>query len=328
MKHLKKILLLPLILLFTTLCVNAQLYVPSQPQQQQQYNPYQQQQYNPYQQQMSPEQMLVMQDQMMVQQFASRYPVDYRYTQLLDKVAANFNRGGNRVFRNYDTKNVQFVVLPGCFGYNAMALHQSIIVDSLLMDSLRKLAQGLVANGKFDTPYTHNLARSIVNQMQAIQSGRPNINFNNLENPFNLPESPRLNQQQQQKAAEYFEEMVAGVLSHEGSHAFLEHTKEKMLTQQQLWMQNQGKVNPQQLNNEINNYIAYSFTKNKEFEADSYAVRFLKACGYTPNGLGYWIMLGGLVEDYSGLSQTPDSQRTHPRSSERINNINKTWKSL
>ncbi len=327
MKNIRKILLLLVLLISTSLHAQAQLYVPSQ--QQQQYNQYQQQQqYNQYQRQMTPDQMLTMQDQMMVQQFAMKHPVDYRYTQLLDRISARFNSAGNRVFPNYDTKNVQYIVFVGPFGYNAVAFHQSIVIDSLLMDSLRKLAEGIAFYGKFDTEYTHNLARAILTQMSAMQSGRANINYNSTENPFNLPSPGQLSPQQQQTSAKYFEEMVAGFLSHEGTHAFLEHTKEKMIKQQSLWVQNQGKANPQELNRQINNYISYSFTKTKEFEADAYGVRLLKAAGYTPKGLIYWLELGGLLEDYTGASNTPADQRTHPTTRERVNNINRTWNSL
>ena len=347
MKNKFKPFIIALLFIFTiTFGASAQLYVPTQQQQQQQqYNPYQQQQYNPYQQQYNPYQQqqqynpyqqqppmgadaqLVMQDQMMVQQMCSRYPADYRYNQLLNNISSRFNQAGPRVFSNWNTKDVQYIVLAGPLGFNAVAFHQSIVIDSLLMDSLRKLAEGIAFYGKFDTPYTHSLAKVTLQRMQEMQSGRTQMNFNNLENPFNLPSAGNLTPQQQQMAARMFEEMVAGFLSHEGSHGFLEHTKEKMMTQQALWIKNQGKVEPQRLTQEITNYISKDFSKNKEFEADAYAARLLKASGYDKRGIIYWFQLGTLLEQYSGASQNP-AERTHPTGKQRTDNVNKVWNTL
>ena len=330
---LKLLLSLLLLLLTCSGTVFAQLYIPTQPQQQQQqYNPYQQQQYNPYQQQQQqqqqqqygPDAMLVMQDQMMVRQLCSRFPPDYRYNDLLNRISQRFNSAGPSVFPNWNTKDVQYIVLVGPFGFNAVAFHQSIVIDSLLMDSMRKLAEGITFYGRIDTSYTNELARAVLIKMQEFQSGRHQVNFNNLENPFNLPSLGNLNPSQQQKSARLFEEMVAGFLSHEGSHAFREHTKEKMLVQQNLWVQNQGKSDPQRLNQEITNYMSKDFSKAKEFEADAYGARLLKAAGYGKQGIIYWFQLGTMIEQCAGASQNP-AERTHPTGEQRIQNVNKVW---
>lgn len=329
-KSLKTLLSLLIMVLIYSGTACAQLYVPSQTQQQ--YNPYQQQQYppqqqynNPYQQQQyGPEAMLVMQDQMMVRQLCSRYPADYRYNELLNRISQRFNSAGPSVFPNWNSKDVQYVVLVGPLGFNAVAFHQSIVIDSLLMDSLRKLAEGIAFNGRIDTGYTNELARAVLAQMQGMQSGRTQVNFNNLENPFNLPSPGNLSPGQLQQSARLFEEMVAGFLAHEGSHAFREHTKEKMMVQQNLWLKNQGKSDPQRLNQEITNYMSKEYSKAKEFEADAYAARLLKASGYGKQGIIYWFQLGSAIELCAGASQNP-AERTHPTGEQRTQNVNKVW---
>ena len=146
--------------------------------------------------------------------------------------------------------------MPGVFGYNAVSFHKSIVIDSLLLEVDKRLAIGMAYYGKIDTPYTRQLAQATIRVWQQTNNGTLRLNQNNPYNPYNLPEIQGQLSPNQQKLAElYFEHLVAATLAHEGSHIFLEHTKQKMLTQQKLWQQGQGNMN------QIQQYINVNFTK-------------------------------------------------------------------
>lgn len=288
----------------------AQLYFPNQ------------RQYNQYNQYAPPansqlDAQLNYQDQMMVQQMAYINPPDARYEQFLNMISSKFNQAGGRVFQNYNSKDVRYVVLTGVFGFNAMALHRSIIIDSLLMDVMKRLAMGMAYYGKFNSDYTKTLASATLMTTGALKNRTANINTSNPENPFNLPSPPPLSQAQQQLAYKYFEELIAAVLAHEGSHAFLEHTKEKMLAQQALWRQGRGNQT------QIQQYINQDFTKEKELEADRYGAKLLKYSGYSINGMVAWFRFADLLELYSGTLNHPN--RTHPTGEQRIRQIKAAW---
>lgn len=260
---------------------------------------------------------LNMQDDMMVRQMAQSAPPDGRYEQFLNTISSKFNRAGGRVFRNYDSKDVRYVVLTGAFGFNAMALHKSIMIDSLLMDVMKRLARGMAYYGKFNTEYTRTLAQMAVGISMQMQNKTARINYQNPDNPFNLPEPGTLTPQQEALAAMYFEELVAAVLAHEGSHAFLEHTKEKMLTQQSLWQQGRG------TQQQIMQYMNSTYNKEKELDADSHGALLLKYAGYSKNGMITWFRFADLMEMITGTLYAPN--RTHPTGEERIRNINAVW---
>lgn len=299
----------------------------------QQYNPYQQQapyrqqapQYNPYQN-YTTDQLLTLQDQMMIQQMVMRYPMDYRYNNVLNAIMGRFNNAGRNVFRNFDAKDVNFIVLANPFGFNACAFHNSIVLDSLLMDTFKNLADGMAKYGTIDNDYVIGLAARSAQLHVAALQGRVIYSPQNMANPYNLPSCGPLTPQQQQKSLRYFEEMTAAILAHEASHAFLEHTKEKMLTQQKLILENQDK-NPQLVQMEVQKYMNQQFSHQKELEADAYGAKFVKASGYTKYGFLYWLKFAEIFEKTLGLPQSGPS-RTHPTSQTRIDSINRMWDSL
>ncbi|MDQ7822440.1 MAG: M48 family metalloprotease [Candidatus Eremiobacteraeota bacterium] len=268
------------------------------------------------------EQFLNWQDQMVLAQFAMYYPADYRYNTLLGAISTKFNEKGPEIFQNYG-KEVYFTVFVSSLGFNAVSFHRIVVFDSLLLDTLRKLAEGIAFYGTIDNEYSVQLAATVLRVGMAHQFGMLAGNYQNIENPFGLPSCGALTEEQKKEANSLFEEMAAAVMAHEASHAFLDHVKEKIKTQQMLWMYNQGKVDPRVLNSYINNYLNYNLSYSKELEADTYAARLLKAAGYSRNGFTHWLLFAGLLERMTG-SDT-QANRTHPTSVTRIRNVKNIW---
>lgn len=288
----------------------------------QQYQQFQYQQY----QQMDQDAQLNMQDQMMLQQLSMKGTVDYRYGQFLTRISQRFNQAGPTIYPNYNSKNVQYVVIAGVFGFNAMTLSRTIIIDSIQMDGFRRVAEGMAYYGGLNNQYCYALIQKLVQLSAIVNSGqRVPANYNNLENPFALPVIGSLNGAQQQTANILWEELVAANLAHEGSHAFREHTKHKLLKQRELWMQYGGRaVNQQQLSAQIAQYMGSTYSKATEFEADSYGVMLLKASGYPLRGFINWMKIAEIFERIAGTPQDP-SVRTHPTSAQRIQNAQNVW---
>ncbi len=253
--------------------------------------------------------------------------MDYRYTAFLNGISNRFNRAGPLVFHNYNNKDVQYVVIPGAVGLNAVAFHRSIIIDSIQMDTFRKISEGIVYYGTIHNPYTDAVLKKAYELNQIVNTGsRIPANYGNLENPFGFPTlSGNVNAATNPTAMKIFEEMVAANLAHEGAHAFREHNKNRLLMQQSLWMKYGGNSQNQQLlADQIKNYINTTFSKEMEYEADSYGVRLLKASGYSLNGFINWMIIGEKFENLMGVyGDFPG--RTHPTCPSRIQNAQKVW---
>lgn len=316
-RRLLTILLAAIIAACLTIPASAQLYVPHRS-----YRPGGQNSGygNGYSRQQQFDAQLNRQDAQMVMQMSQKYAPDHRYEQFLNRISSKFNYAGSKVFRNYDSKDVRYVVLCGALGFNALALHRSIILDSLLMDVMKFYAMGLAYYGKVDTGYTRALAQKTLFLQSCMQKGQVQPNFKDMDNPFGLPYPGKLDSRQAALAMEYYEEIIASVLAHEGSHAFLEHTKEKMLTQQKLW--SEGRATQQQ----IMQYVNVDMTRAKEFEADKNGVAMLYYSGYSINGMKAWFRFADIMEYYANSLYSPN--RTHPTGEERIEAINRTWDSL
>ncbi|GEM_PF-1660258 len=268
------------------------------------------------------ESLLDYQDRLVFTQFRYYYPRDFRFDRALEKISLVFNAHGEEVFSDYN-KEVYFVVFVSSLGFNAISFHKLVIFDSLLLDSLRHLADGIAVYGDTDNDYCRALALTVARIGVAHQFGVLLGNYTDRQNPYQLPVFQRLTSEQKQRADRLFEDMLAAVMAHEASHAFLNHVKEKMETSRTLWQNNQDRIDPRELNQYITNYINYTMSYQKELEADSFGARLMKASGYEKEGFIYWFQFSRLLEEILDVHE--NSTRTHPTAEVRIENINKVW---
>jgi hypothetical protein len=265
------------------------------------------------------------QDQMVLTQFSLHYIRDYRYDGLLNHISEKFNEKVSAIFPHYN-KEVYFSVFVSPLGFNACTWNKLIIFDSLLMDSLRKLSQGIACFGTMDNSYTRELAMKVLQRGEAQNFGRIAGNFTDGRNPFSLPSPETLTPEEQRHADLIFESMIAAVAAHEASHAFLDHIRDKLLLQKALSLYNQGKSDPEELNRYIDNYINYTLSNEKELEADTYAARLARASGYDIDGFIYWLQFCDILEELTGTRS--QQARTHPTPQARIATVRKSWNSL
>jgi len=270
--------------------------------------------------------LLDYQDRLVFTQFCRYYPRDLRFDRALEKISLVFNSHGHEVFSDYN-KEVYFVVFVSSMGFNAISFHKLVIFDSLLLDSLRFLATGIAVYGDVDNDYCRALALSVAKVGMAHQFGMLVGNYTDGQNPYRLPEFETITASQRVRAERLFEDMLAAVMAHEASHAFLNHVKEKVETSRTLWENNQGKVDPGELNRYINGYIKYTLSYQKELEADACGARLVKASGYDREGFIYWLKFSKMLEEATGsVEDTGETGvRTHPTADVRIQNIEKVW---
>lgn len=268
------------------------------------------------------ENLLDYQDRLVFSQFSYYYPRDFRFDNALEKISIVFNAHGEEVFSDYN-KEVYFVVFVSSLGFNAICFHKLVIFDSLLLDSLRFLAIGIAVYGDIDNDYCRALAFSVAKIGMAHQFGVLLGNYTDRQNPYQLPVFRTITVEQKERAERLFNDMLAAVMAHEASHAFLNHVKEKMETSRMIWQNNQGRIDPHELNQYITNYINYTISYQKELEADTYGARLLKASGYGKEGFIYWFQFSMLLEEMLGMQK--NSTRTHPTAEVRIENINRVW---
>ncbi len=121
---------------------------------------------------------------------------------------------------------------------------------------------------------------------------------------------------------------LAGVMAHEVAHADRRHSTENM-TKVYGFSILVGILlgnNPSKLE-EIAADLAQglgtlAFSRNHEYEADEYAVRYTADTDYYPKGVA------GFFEKLEGASSTPVFLSTHPSEEDRIEKIDEVWKSL
>jgi len=270
----------------------------------------------------STEALLDYQDRLVFSQFCHYYPRDLRFDNVLEKISITFNAHGEEVFSDYN-KEVYFAVFVSSLGYNAISFHKLVIFDSLLLDSLRFLAIGIAVYGNIDNDYCRALAVSVAKVGMAHQFGVLLGNYTDRQNPYQLPVFHTITAEQKERAERLFIDMLAAVMAHEASHAFLNHVREKMETSRMLWQNNKERIDPHELNQYISNYINHTMSYQKELEADTYGARLLKASGYGKEGFIFWFQFSGLLEEMLGVEK--GSARSHPAAEVRIENINRAW---
>jgi hypothetical protein len=256
-------------------------------------------------------------DNLMFQKF-SRYPQDTRYNKYLTDISRNLN--GSIVATFGEDKNISYLVCASNLGFNAVSFHRLIVLDSLLLDTLRFLARAKVYYGSIDNPYVNRLVFRVSLLDGQHQAGMMNPSFVNQANPFNLPVLPgNLTQEQERQAERLFIEMLASWMAHEGSHCMKDHLKYRFEIIKKR--QNEAAVSGSQVQvmDTLEVYTNAQLSQELEREADLYAVRWLRNSGYGVEGFITWLQFGEKLEQASGLDNA--YFRTHPSCGERIRYI-------
>jgi len=120
----------------------------------------------------------------------------------------------------------------------------------------------------------------------------------------------------------------AGVMGHEMAHAARRHSTEQMTTAYglQVLLSVVLGQNPSLLAQMAADLAAgvasLAFSRNDEYEADEYSVKYLYETSYDARGVG------GFFEKITGSPQPPEFLSTHPNPDNRIEKINETWLEL
>jgi beta-barrel assembly-enhancing protease len=124
------------------------------------------------------------------------------------------------------------------------------------------------------------------------------------------------------------EAQFAGVMGHEMAHAARRHSTEQMTKAYgiELLLSIVLGENPNMLAQIVADLAAgvteLAFSRNDEYEADEYSVKYLYETTYDARGVA------GFFEKMTGSAQPPEFLSTHPSPENRIEKINETWQSL
>lgn len=239
---------------------------------------------------------------------------DKRYDALTHQVSARLNPHIAEVFRR-PAKSVAFYVFFARMGFNAKTWDRIVVFDSLLLDAMRHLCYGLAVYGTTDCDYVHKLADYVVKTDHAYKRNAIFVLDGPPENPFSLPTIWGLTPEQSARADQLFEDMLAGWMAHEASHAFLDHARELVLARYP-----DATIRDPHLAADVRAAIQapYSFSRQKEREADEHAVRLLIRSGYKIDALIQSFEFAQQIEELSGEANLTDRDRTHPTPLERI----------
>lgn len=259
--------------------------------------------------------MLAWQDAMVLRRYQQTYITDKRYDALLRKISERLNPHLSQVYPR--SKPVRYHVFVGNMGFNAQTWDGLIIFDSLLLDAMRKLCEGVAVYGTTDCDYVRKLSLYVSQVDRACRAGHVSIRTVGVDNPYRLPTLWGLTPAQREAADALFEEMLASWMAHEGSHAFLNHSRERIEAQRLLWLYNQqGEAPPDSVKAYISQYLNATTTIQKEREADAYGIRLTLQAGYTVEGLIRSFEFVNYLEQLSG--EALRANRTHPTPAERI----------
>lgn len=120
----------------------------------------------------------------------------------------------------------------------------------------------------------------------------------------------------------------AGVMGHEMAHAARRHSTQQMTKAYgiQLLLSIVLGENPTMLAQIAADLAAgvaeLAFSREDEYEADEYSVKYLYATSYDATGVA------GFFEKMNGSPQPPEFLSTHPNPDHRIEKINEVWQSL
>jgi hypothetical protein len=263
------------------------------------------------------EEQLKSYDQLMAQKF-SKFPQDTRYDNYLADISKNLNRTLVGTFG--ENKNISYLVCASNLGFNAVSFHRLIVLDSLLLDTLRFLARAKVYYGTIDNPYVNRLIFRVSLLHGQHQAGMMNPGFVDQNNPFNLPVLPgQLTPEQEKQAETLFINMLASWMAHEGSHCMRDHLKYRFEIIRKRQQESSASGNQAQVMDTLEVYTNSHLSQELEREADLYAVNWLLNSGYNVDGFILWLSFGEKLEQASGLDNA--YFRTHPSCTERIRYI-------
>jgi predicted Zn-dependent protease len=127
------------------------------------------------------------------------------------------------------------------------------------------------------------------------------------------------------------EAQFAGVMAHEMAHCDRRHSTDNMTKQYGFSMMMAMLLgnNPGQLAQiaagMAQGLTSLAFSRQNEYEADEYAVRFLNETTYHPPALGDFFQK---MEGQKTANYTPTFLKTHPSPEDRLEKINETWVKL
>jgi hypothetical protein len=255
------------------------------------------------------------------------YPRDARYDSYFMRLFPVFNAHLGEVFPNYQ-EYVEYSVYAGPLGFNAVTFHRLVVFDSILLDGLKRLCEGFITYNGLNNDYTRQLARFAAGIISSRQSGMSTGQYNRYDtnNPFGYPICRDYSQAGSGAVDALFIEMLASWMAHEGAHAYMNHNLERAKATQMIQMSQQNSYNPQMMNQEVQKYINYTLTPQKELEADAKGSELLVRSGISVRGYIVWLSFADMIEELMGSKY--QYQRTHPRSEQRIGVIVQVARSL
>lgn len=249
-----------------------------------------------------PAPVLEVADQAMLARYRAHFPRDNRYNDVINRVTLRLLQTSGEPL----LPQIQLAVYYSDLGFNAVAFHRIIVLDSLLLDGLKRYAQGAVVHGTVANAYTDRLAGFLGGLQASGQLGQPRQNLD-VRNPYAIPAPPGFEASMEAESEALFEELLAAWICHEASHIFLGHVDERFAAAQNLQESPLGKNLPP---DQLRRYLDDSIGPDSEYAADAHAVQLLKAAGYSREGLRRVLFLCQRVDEMAGRGSNP--LRTHP----------------
>lgn len=269
---------------------------------------------------------LVVRDQMVRQYYLQNFPVDARYEPVLARIGARVNAHLHEVFTN-SQEEVTYGVFLSNMGFNGVAWHRVVILDSLLLDTLHRLAESIAVHGRLENPYVDELA-SFIGRLGLLGGYgvplRDRAGFD-PQNPYRIPPPAGLDPLARKKAEILFEDILAAWVCHELSHCYLGHAREKIEEVLRLQSQYGGQVPAWLLEQQIQQYLNYSLAPSKEIQADRAGAMVAFRSGYSLEGFRYWYAFIDRIEQHTGVAYQP--HRTHPHGSQRFSAVQEVYHS-
>lgn len=267
---------------------------------------------------------LRMRDEMVRNYYVLNFPADPRYEAVLNRIATRVNARLHEVFPNSE-EQVTYGVFLSNMGFNGVSWYRIVILDSLLLDTLRRVAESTVVSGKLENPYTDQLAAYIGQLGTQGGYGAPLRNRYSIdpENPYQIPAPPGLTHASQARAEAVFEDLLASWVCHELAHCYLGHARTKIEDHIRLQQQYGGAVPPWVLEAQIQQYLNYQVSPQRELEADRYGAMIAFRAGYSLEGFRRWYSFIDRIEEHTGAAYA--QSRTHPRGSDRFRTVQQVW---
>lgn len=244
------------------------------------------------------DELLDWQDRQIVEQFSRDGSADHRWDALLQEMAERLVVGVSEVFP-LQRQSVSFRVFRRKLGFNAVCWHRVVILDSLLVEGLLRLAEGEAVYGRLDTPYTDGILRLI------------------QRNADELPPPPGLTWERGQSARQLFVQMLAAWVCHEVSHSYLGHARERIRQARELEAGHPD-ANQLLLEQQIRQFLDYRVGPAHELQADRYGARLAVRSGFGLEGYRRALWIIARLEHLSGADEQFYRSHPHPEDRSRI----------